>query len=434
MDVRLLRALRFDRTFQRERVLVHQNHPRLLYAPSAFSRLFSSWPLLFLIYAAAYQHGISRRSSNQSDCFFSVNRTAKVRQAEEFLTVELGRPVCVETYNKTTDWGGVLRILTILSGALRRRSGKRWVRIMLYLAGGDEQHLISHSVALLLAYADMRHQFQRSRPEMVICISDLTARRIASASAANAENIPVFYWQSHTTHDWQPPFEIDAAVTCGMKGYRNVEKAMKPSGWIGFRGLVQEIIRPTPVPRQPHRIGLALNNYIDLESLSRRLNSLKDEFPNAEFILRPHPNAKQNFTKVARECRLTGPGQDLDSFSRCCDLVFAGNTGLQVEIAARGTPVVHLSELDTLPFDLNGFVAAGCIYGRENAARTDIGEVNAFYAKDDWLSKAAKTLDMPSPPSSTPQESRKLALYIGLPNVGSRSPSNTGLREPVEMA
>lgn len=415
MDVRLLRAVRFTIDYHRRFVLVHSNHPRLLRGPGFLSQLFSLWPSAFLLYAVICQHGMCSDSALPPKCVFSINRTSKVRQAEIFLNEQLQKNVCIKTYRRTNNLQASLRILMILILSLRRRSVEKWERLFRCISGNNDRHLVSQAVAFLLAYVDLRERFRRSPPAFVVCVSDLTARRIASSCAANSEGIPVFYWQNHVTNYWEPPFQVDAAVACGMTGYRQIGKALKEPSWICYRGLTDWIERPTPVPDEPRRIGIALNNYVEPLSLKSKLQLLKQEFPCSTLVLRPHPNSRSIFNGLVDDDRVCSSDGDVDDFARTCDLVLAGNTGLQIEVVARGTAVVHLTGLDTLLYDVNGFVAAGCIFGVESGSTINLPQVNSFYAEESWVSRAAKTLDMPlatSAPPTAPIHRLKRCLRI----------------------
>jgi hypothetical protein len=395
MNSRLLRAIRFHIRRQTDRVLVHEKHPRLRRGPRWLAPLFDAVPSSFLVYCLLAQRVAARRYTLPRSSLFSVNRTQKAEVAIGYFSDLLGRTISLSTYRRNRSALAALAWRSSEAlGPDRARSLRRWLRAIDQLCRGQDRHIAANIVIFLLAYADLYRLFGKTPPAAVLTVSDLSARRIAAAAAANAQGVPVLYWQLHSKNNFRPPFQVDAAVVVGKSGYVAARRAAPAGAPIVTRVVGGPITRPRRLPPQPVRLGVALNNFVSPKQLKETLREIRHHFPGSTIRVRRHPNSEIGQASLGPQASVTPKGETLAAFAASCDVAFVGNSSVQIELLSHGSPVVHLPGLDYLDYDQFDFVTKGVICGAADVASLYVAQVNDFYAHENWPERVADALDL----------------------------------------
>jgi hypothetical protein len=218
-------------------------------------------------------------------------------------------------------------------------------------------------VLLVFSYWNYRILLPRWQPAFFLCVSDLSARRIAGGCAANASETPVLYFQDDWHHYTVPPFRIAAASVLNGTGLMAARPSLGADCIAVSRGTVPLAPQIRACPQPPKRFGVALNNYFDQDDVLGLVQRIAGRFPGAEIIVRRHPRSRTPLRAYPDGLVEAPAGQSIAAFAASCDIVLVGNSAVQIGLLLAGVAVIHVGNLDQLWFDAYGYVAAGIVYG-----------------------------------------------------------------------
>lgn len=420
MNIRLLRATRFMAQFQKRYILAHPAHPSTRRGPRFLAPLFRCFPKAFLVYVLAQQKLSPRGFTIPTSSVMALKASRKVLDAQSYLHAILGDEFSLSKYPRKTSL-----LLSFIRnrafGAEGDTKRRNWLESLSYLTRGQDRHIVFCFVEFLVTYGDLREVLRRQPPAFFLCDSDLMPRRIAAACAAEAESVPVLFWQSHYAHQSTPPFGIDCAVLLNDAAYAQVRSAkttpcapvIRRSDVFGNDGFA----RPRQVSDPPSTIGVALNAMFQVDSLKRMLQALRNRFPTSKVLIRLHPRSKQHLTGLSPNMVEASKQQSLQDFSNDCELGITGNTGSQIEMLGYGLAVVHLPGFDPFGYDAYRYVEHGVVFGAETFQEVDIQAINTFYRDAGWHGRMVMALgegtDKPS--QFDPEHTLKKWLELRFP-------------------
>jgi hypothetical protein len=127
-------------------------------------------------------------------------------------------------------------------------------------------------------------------------------------------------------------------------------------------------------------VGLGLNNFIVKADIVKVVEVLRRRLSPMAIVIRRHPNSQKSLNLEIE----SDPMEPLVDFLSRCDLLVAGNSGIQLQALCFGVPVIHCGQLDRHPFDAYGLVSRGIVYGVMDADSISMDEVKSFYSSPKW--------------------------------------------------
>jgi hypothetical protein len=140
---------------------------------------------------------------------------------------------------------------------------------------------------------------------------------------------------------------------------------------------------PVVVDPNPEFVGVLLNAFAG----QKELETLRDVHVTLgiPMEIRLHPRSKLTACKLLEGLSMAPTNESLQDFSERMPLIICSNTSAQLKVLCKGTPVVQVPGLDSLPFDHHGYVARGIILGVREIADLDLANVKEFYESGNHL-------------------------------------------------
>jgi hypothetical protein len=136
------------------------------------------------------------------------------------------------------------------------------------------------------------------------------------------------------------------------------------------------------------RIGIACSVVTSPELIRKTVESCLETFPNAEVVIRQHPNPTFSPVKeswLPKNPRVTvssrkgqGPMSDLLDW----DFAIAGSSSVHLDLLELGIPTVH-QNIEGIDWDLYDFVGSGLVPS-VNKAHEIPASMNAVYSQERW--------------------------------------------------
>jgi len=393
MDVRLLKAVRCQIEICRRQADAAREHPLSgsNHATPHHLRLVHLMNVAWRLATEGYERPRDDASTRKS-VFVVARRSKKTAAAIAHLSAILGAPLPCTVHGRKMP-----ALVAFLDAREARASGLRFQPLRLIRALRSITRTLDETAEqkvtrLLFAYWNLRLVLRCRRPAFVICVSDLSPRRIAAACAANAAAIPVLFFQDDWHHDVVPPFEATAASVLNGTGLRSVRPSLRGGAIVASRSAAPAVGEVRRCQRPLKRIGIALNNVFNRHELLDLARKTAVLVPGAEIVVRQHPRARTRLGAYRETFAEAPAGQAIGDFAAACDVVLVGNSAVQIGLLLAGTAVVHVGKLDKMRFDTYGYVSAGVVYGMESFRAPDLDAINEFYAAADWPRRFRATL------------------------------------------
>jgi len=237
----------------------------------------------------------------------------------------------------------------------------------------------------IIAATILHQRFLTRNPGLLPIInSDLSPGQVMLACAAQAIGRPTVWWQDDFHYTDSVPFRVSAGVVLNRNGLRALQ-ARNPDATV----LRRNIRKTNPaygaplamrVPTDVKHAGVAVNGLFsgapaELETLSRIRRAISVNW----LELRLHPTANMKFESLPEGIRISPQHESVQEFSSRMDIVFSGNSAIQYKLVMAGTPVIHVSGLDGLEFDLYEYVDNGLVFGSTDIDQTILERARAFY-------------------------------------------------------
>ena len=391
MDTRLLRAVRCLVEIRRR-----QSHSTLRrWRPSLACRSRPSYLINVALRLAIQAYDRSQEEARGvKSALVITKRSKKTAAAVGYLSGLIGSPLpCVVHGHRT------LALAACLDHREARACGLRFRPLHLIKALGSITRSLDplagqQIIGLVFAYWNYRMVLRRWRPAFFICVSDLSPRRVAAACAANVSRTPVFFYQEDWHHDIVPPFATDAASVLNATGLKSVQPSLRSEGIVATRGTLPSVVRIKMCPKSLKRVGIALNNFFNVDALMNLVRRIADEFPGAEIVVRQHPRSTMRLGARCDSMVEAPAGQSLADFAAPCDVVLVGNSAVQMGLLLAGVAVIHVGDLDNFVFDAYGHVSARIVYGSKFFEGLDVDAVNRFYSDAAWRERFVEKLGL----------------------------------------
>ncbi len=150
-----------------------------------------------------------------------------------------------------------------------------------------------------------------------------------------------------------------------------------------FRRPTQRPASIRPIPIKP-RIGVATNAFFNASPDQRAmLARLRRQLGASKLYLRLHPTSNLAEGGATDTWLVVVPSDEsLEAYAGRLDIVVVGNSAVQLRLVQKGIPVIHVDGLDSLSFDLYGYVADKIVFGCEDVTQLSLQEVKSFYESD----------------------------------------------------
>lgn len=223
-------------------------------------------------------------------------------------------------------------------------------------------------------FRQLLHRYPMVKP---IIISDVSPDLHMLWSAATVAGCGALWWQDDYHHIQTLPYPVIAAAVLNQGGYEAVLNS-SPSAVIVHRPSIH--LKPIrPIPDYP-RVGIATNN---LFVASKEQRDLLEEIRKALGVkvvyIRLHPNSKLGSVVFSDTSITIAPfDESLEQFASKIDIAIVGNSAVQLKLVCEGLPVLHISGLDPLGFDLYGYCQMGITYGTQNLDNNILSDITTF--------------------------------------------------------
>jgi hypothetical protein len=140
------------------------------------------------------------------------------------------------------------------------------------------------------------------------------------------------------------------------------------------------------------RVGIAVNGaFTGSQAELKQLLLIKEQLKAQSLTMRLHPTHERK-SGFPAWLTISSPHLTVKQFSESVDIVFVGNSAVQLKILASGTPVCHVPGLDIDGFDRYEYVASGIVYGINDLRDFSPRALREFYRKRDYIEQLAKAL------------------------------------------
>lgn len=268
---------------------------------------------------------------------------------------------------------------------LRRRFGKflgnySWIRRR-YPARISRDFL-----KFFLYQAIAERCFSNRPPAALAIVSDLGARRIAFARAAQKSGAAIIYYQYVPHHNFRPPFHVDHGICINNLLAERLKQNADSTviNRVVFKG-VPEDLKFQPVPKDPV-VGIATNVFPHSTSINEAAAQLREQFGGMRILYKPHPrNTDHDIHDI--QCEIFDKDASAEAFAERIDLCICGDTTTVLRVLLCGTPCLYLPSLDGRRRDRYGYVKGAAVLGAEAVEDVSVEDINGFYCASESLGK-----------------------------------------------
>jgi len=211
-------------------------------------------------------------------------------------------------------------------------------------------------------------KLQKYKPTAVVFANDHNADARAMLLAAKALDIKTVYIQHASVSTIFPPLAFDLSLLEGRDSLEKYKSCGPVAGRVELVGMPKA---DAFVPFRNHKstiqtIGLGINLMDELTAIEQLLRELAGSFPDLDFILRPHPRDKRNFTflqNISSQISFsTGTKESVFEYLKNLDVLVSGNSGIHLEAVLLNVWSIYynFNPLDKL-HDYYGFVQQGLV-------------------------------------------------------------------------
>ena len=230
-----------------------------------------------------------------------------------------------------------------------------WAVILIFSVKRRSRNLDVLAIQSILG----RELFRRllcKRPNLLpVIISDVSPSLHMLWSASSVEGNRAIWWQDDYHHIWRLPYMVRAAIVLNEGGLAVATDRLPPENI--FRRPTQRPASIRPIPIKP-RIGVATNALFNASPRQRAmLARLRRQLGVSRLHLRLHPTSNLAEGSAIDRWLVVAPSDEsLEAYAGRLDIVVVGNSAVQLRLVQKGIPVIHVDGLDSLSFDLYGYV------------------------------------------------------------------------------
>ena len=224
-------------------------------------------------------------------------------------------------------------------------------------------------------FRQLLHRYPMVKP---IIISDVSPDLHMLWSAASVAGCGALWWQDDYHHIESLSYPVAGAAVLNQGGYEAVLHSC-PSAVIVRRPSIH--LKPIrPIPEYP-RVGIATNNlFVGSKEQRDLLKEIRQALGVKVLYVRLHPNSKLGSVDFSDPSITIAPfDESLEQFASKVDIAIVGNSAVQLKLVCEGLPVLHISGLDPLGFDMYGYCQRGIIYGAPHLANNILSDITTFF-------------------------------------------------------
>lgn len=225
-------------------------------------------------------------------------------------------------------------------------------------------------------FRQLLHRYPMVKP---IIISDVSPDLHMLWSAASVAGCGALWWQDDYHHIESLPYPVAAAAVLNQGGYEAVLYSCPSAVIVRRPSITLKPIRP--IPDYP-RVGIATNNlFVASKEQLDFLKEIRQALGVDMLYIRLHPNSKLvPLDILAQWITIASFDESLELFASKIDIAIVGNSAVQLKLVCEGLPVLHISGLDPLGFDLYGYCKMGITYGvQKNLGNNILSDITTFY-------------------------------------------------------
>ena len=211
-----------------------------------------------------------------------------------------------------------------------------------------------------------------------IIISDVSPDLHMLWSASLVAGGGALWWQDDYHHIESLPYPVAAAAVLNQGGYEAVLHSCPSAVIVQRPSMTLKPIRL--IPDYP-RVGIATNNlFVGSKEQRDLLKEIRQALGVAVLYIRLHPNSKLGSVDFSDPSITIAPfDESLEQFASKIDIAIVGNSAVQLKLVCEGLPVLHISGLDPLGFDLYGYCQRGIIFGTTNLVNKILSDITIFF-------------------------------------------------------
>ena len=231
---------------------------------------------------------------------------------------------------------------------------------------------------IILGREVFRHLLHRYPMVKPIIISDVSPDLHMLWSAASVAGCGALWWQDDYHHIESLPYPVSLAAVLNQGGYEAVLYSC-PSAVIVRRPSIP--LKPIrPIPEYP-RVGIATNTlFVASQEQRDLLAQIRQGLGVAVLYIRLHPNSKLGSVDFSDpSISIASFDESLEQFASKIDIAIVGNSAVQLRLVCEGLPVLHISGLDPLGFDLYGYCQRGITYGDRTLGNNILSDITNFF-------------------------------------------------------
>ena len=233
---------------------------------------------------------------------------------------------------------------------------------------------------------------KKKRPRGVVAHSLFSPRGLSLMSAAIKEKVPsLFILHGACSTSFPgitfPTFPVDLHLIKSQASYDGIKLRSVPECGLVFYGLPVSEAPFRKVPASLKTLGVCLTYAVVEEYLDEMLSQISDTIQPEKIKIRFHPRDPLGKIFFREGVETSHTSETVQDFSKNCDLVIAGNTSAILEILKIGCPVAYVSDLDTLGYDIYGFVGKQLVPGFSTVKDIDFSEILAIYDRSIWIQR-----------------------------------------------
>ena len=345
-----------------------------LLASRCKNKVFTAWGCAGL-YAFFYA-GLSFPRERRAVSMVRLNTEKKTL----FLFFEDG-PVSIGLIRQTCRVSG--SALMDLISAVSLKNIKRDIRVIRTLLHRHDLFVVLRGLQYLAYYDPCIKELRPEETEKIFFFTDANPHGRALMHSARSKQI----YSCFISHgEPNPPFVplcSDAAYLLGKRSWDRYRRCGSRVGTVLFQGHKERWapVRPLDSVRGI-RAGIFLSKSTPAEGVLSLIERIRTSLGCDAILVRPHPNMGSSTALQKSLTRLPdvriSEGRGVDEDIRACDVVFAGDTTVHLEVLLGGRPSLYVRGLERVFFDRYGYVEEGLIMEwREASSAADI---NGFYA------------------------------------------------------
>lgn len=244
-------------------------------------------------------------------------------------------------------------------------------------------------------YESYGKHLEKYKPRAVVFANDHNDDSRAMLLAANKLGIPTVYIQHATVSNAFPPLEFSLNLLEGQDALDKYRQCGPVTGEVKLIGMpkADQFIQFRNFNPTVTKVGIAGNLMDDYAALKATLETLVSNFPELDFVFRPHPGDKRDFsfvTALGKNVILSSPKTETAfEFLKSRDLIVAADSSIHLEAALLNIPGIYYRFGVGKFYDYYGYVKQGLI--REATSITELQNLISGYktSKPEVYPKAA---------------------------------------------